>query len=95
MNEDRIKVLLVEDDASLGFVVQDILKTEGYIVHLATDGAEGLQKFSSQTYDLCLLDVMLPKKDGFTLARDIRKQNETVPIIFITAKGITRALAKF
>jgi len=90
MNEVRIKVLLVEDDASLGFVVQDILKTEGYIVHLATDGAEGLQKFSSQTYDLCLLDVMLPKKDGFTLARDIRKQNDTVPIIFITAKGMSQ-----
>jgi DNA-binding response OmpR family regulator len=90
MSLEKLKILLVEDDQSLGFVVQDILKNEGYMVHLATDGAEGLQKFSSQSYDICLLDVMLPKKDGFSLAKDIRKLNENVPIIFITAKGMNQ-----
>lgn len=83
------RILLVEDDYNLGFVIQDLLRLEGYKVHLAKDGKEGLQQFNKEDYDLCLFDVMLPHKDGFSLAEDIRKVNETIPIVFLTAKGMT------
>ena len=82
------KILLVEDDPGLGFVIQDTLKDHGFTVHLCRDGKEGLQQFHSNNYDLCLLDVMMPKKDGFELARDIRGLKEDVPIIFLTAKSM-------
>ena len=81
-------ILLVEDDFNLGLVIQDLLRLDGFNVHLARDGKEGLQRFNSTRYDLCLLDVMLPHKDGFTLAEDIRKVNAEVPIVFLTAKGM-------
>jgi DNA-binding response OmpR family regulator len=84
----ELRILLVEDDFNLGLVIQDLLKLEGYQVHLARDGKEGLHCFNAQRYDLCLLDVMLPHKDGFTLAEDIRKINAQVPIVFLTAKGM-------
>jgi DNA-binding response OmpR family regulator len=87
--KDRIKILLVEDDLNLGFVIQDHLRNEGYSTDLEKDGYAGFQKFYNQTYDLCILDVMLPKKDGFTLAEDIRKINTEVPILFLTAKSLT------
>jgi len=86
---DQIKILLVEDDRNLGFVIQDTLKMQGYKVHLCQDGKEGLQRFNQEQYDLCLLDVMMPKKDGFSLAQDIRKTNSQVPIVFLTAKSMT------
>lgn len=82
------RILLVEDDFNLGFVIQDLLRLEGYTVHLAKDGKEGLLQFNREQYDLCLLDVMLPSKDGFTLAEDIRKINADIPIVFLTAKGM-------
>lgn len=85
---NKARILLVEDDFNLGFVIQDLLKMEGYTVHLSKDGKEGLMQFNKEAYDLCLLDVMMPKKDGFSLAEDIRKINASVPIIFITAKGM-------
>ncbi|MFN0030817.1 MAG: response regulator transcription factor [Flavobacteriales bacterium] len=81
------RILLVEDDMNLGFVVQDSLKMEGYKVHLCKDGKEGLNQFNKEQYDLCLLDVMMPKKDGFSLAEDIRMVNPDVPIVFLTAKN--------
>jgi len=81
-------VLYVEDDTNLGFVVQDGLKAEGYLVHLIRDGKTALQQFNSKPYDICVLDVMLPEKDGFSLAQDIRKVNAEVPIIFLTARGL-------
>ncbi|NUM49628.1 MAG: response regulator transcription factor [Flavobacteriales bacterium] len=84
----KIKILLVEDDTNLGFVVQDNLKKAGYDVKLCIDGQMGLQTFLNEAFDLCLLDVMMPKKDGFSLAEDIRKQNAEVPIIFLTAKSM-------
>lgn len=87
MSEPKQKILLVEDDMSLGFVVQDSLKMAGYEVHLCKDGKEGLNYFNQNPYDLCILDVMLPKKDGFSLAKDIRKTSD-VPIVFLTAKGM-------
>jgi DNA-binding response OmpR family regulator len=86
MEQHRAQILLVEDDINLGFVVQDILKSEGFRVHLCKDGKEGLMQFNKEPYDLCLLDVMMPKKDGFSLAEDIRKVNQDVPIIFLTAR---------
>lgn len=82
------RILLVEDDPGLGFVIQDTLVEKGHTVHLCRDGKEGLQQFHLQLYDLCILDVMMPRKDGFELAGDIRKINKEVPIIFLTAKGM-------
>ena len=80
------QLLLVEDDASLGFVTKDQLMAEGYHVDLAADGQEGWEKFRTGSYDLCLLDIMLPKLDGFELAQRIRSVNDFVPIIFLTAR---------
>jgi DNA-binding response OmpR family regulator len=87
MSERKANILLVEDDLNLGFVIQDALKRRGYTVHLCRDGKEGLRKFNEQPYDLCVLDVMLPQKDGFSLAEDIRMVNAQVPIVFLTAKS--------
>lgn len=87
--DDRPNILLVEDDTNLGFVVQDVLKRKGYRVHLCHDGKEGLMQFNQHAYDLCVLDVMLPHKDGFSLAEDIRLTDVHTPIIFLTAKSQT------
>ncbi|WP_443945341.1 response regulator transcription factor [Pedobacter sp. AW1-32] len=81
------KILLVEDDPNLGLLLQDYLQLKGkFDVVLCTDGEEGLRSFNKQNFDLCILDVMMPKKDGFTLGKDIRKVNAHIPIIFATAK---------
>lgn len=85
---EKVNILLVEDDFNLGLVVQDTLKREGFRTHLCRDGKEGLKMFNENQYDLCVLDVMLPEKDGFSLAEDIRKINEGIPIIFLTAKNM-------
>jgi DNA-binding response OmpR family regulator len=83
------KILLVEDDPNLGLLLQDYLQLKGkFDVVLCTDGEQGLQAFTKGTYDLLILDVMMPKKDGFTLGKDVRKINPNVPIIFATAKGM-------
>jgi DNA-binding response OmpR family regulator len=83
------KILLVEDDPNLGQLLQDYLQLKGkFEVVLCTDGEEGLRAFTKQNYDLLILDVMMPKKDGFTLGKDVRKINDHVPIIFATAKGM-------
>lgn len=82
-------ILLVEDDPNLGLLLQDYLQLKGkFEVVLCTDGEEGLKAFSKQDFDLCILDVMMPKKDGFTLGKEIRKINQNVPIIFATAKAM-------
>ncbi|MEX1241612.1 MAG: response regulator transcription factor [Cyclobacteriaceae bacterium] len=80
------KILLVEDDPSLGYVIQDNLTRKGYEVTCCKDGEEGEQAFLNATFDLCILDVMLPKKDGFSLAASIRENDKEVPILFLTAK---------
>ncbi|MEY3050047.1 MAG: hypothetical protein RL365_2085 [Bacteroidota bacterium] len=85
----KISILLAEDDINLGFVIADQLRAEGYHVSLTTDGVEALKRFNEQLYHLCIFDVMMPKKDGFTLARDIRQINSDVPILFLTAKSMT------
>ena len=83
------KILLVEDDPNLGMLLQDYLQLKGkFEVVLCKDGEEGLRAFTKQGFDLLILDVMMPKKDGFTLGKEIRKFNERVPIIFATAKGM-------
>lgn len=83
------KILLVEDDPNLGLLLQDYLQLKGkFEVVLCVDGEEGLKAFSKQEFDLCILDVMMPKKDGFTLGKEIRKINQQVPIIFATAKAM-------
>lgn len=85
----KIKILLVEDDTSLGFIISDQLKSDGYQVTLCTDGAEGFKKFNEEKFHLCIFDVMMPKKDGFSLAKDVRKINTDIPILFLTAKSMT------
>jgi DNA-binding response OmpR family regulator len=83
------KILLVEDDPNLGLLLEDYLQLKGkFKVVLAKDGDAGLKAFTAQEFDICILDVMMPKKDGFTLAKEIRKMNANVPIIFATAKGM-------
>lgn len=84
----NIKILLVEDDANLGFVIADQLKSEGYQVTLCSNGMDGHIKFSESTYHLCIFDVMMPKKDGFTLAEEIRRINKNVPILFLSARAM-------
>ncbi len=83
----EVKILLVEDDTSLGFVIADQLKSDGYNVTLCTDGSEGFQRFNQDKFHLCICDVMMPKKDGFTLAKEIRQVDKEIPILFLTAKG--------
>lgn len=80
------RILLVEDDPNFGIVLKDYLSLSNYLVTLAKDGVEGLIVFKNNDFDLCILDVMMPRKDGFTLAQDIRKSNKEIPIVFLTAK---------
>ena len=82
----KTKILLVEDDINLGDVLCDYLELQDHEVVRAMDGVEGLEIFKSGNFDLLILDVMLPRKDGFTLAAEIREKNPQVPIIFLTAR---------
>lgn len=81
------RVLVVEDDKNLGKVLTDYLTSKNYLVQLAEDGEIGFDFFTNNDYDIIILDVMMPKKDGFSLAKDIRKMNKDIPIIFLTAKS--------
>ncbi len=84
-----MRILLVEDDPNLGMLLQDYLQLKGkFDVVLCKDGEEGLKAFIKSTFDLLILDVMMPKKDGFTLGKEIRKMNARIPIIFATAKAM-------
>lgn len=86
--EKDLKILMVEDDINLGYLVKENFSTKGFSVHLCTDGEQGWQSFLEREFDLILLDVMMPKKDGFSLAKMIRKNNSAIPIIFLTAKSM-------
>ena len=88
MEKENEKILLVEDDPNFGTVLKDYLTLNDYDVTLAKNGMEGFEKFKKDDYHLCILDVMMPYKDGFTLAKEIRAKNEEVPIIFLTAKAL-------
>ncbi|WKS95485.1 response regulator transcription factor [Riemerella columbina] len=82
------KILLVEDDQSFGAVLKDYLTINNFEVTLATDGEVGLKEFTDQDFDICIFDVMMPKKDGFTLAEEVKKLEKNVPIIFLTARNL-------
>lgn len=88
MDRSEIRILVVEDDENLGRLLSDYLGVKGYDVTLKRDGEEGFKAFIEDDYSLCLLDVMMPKKDGFTLAREIRQLKSSIPIIFLTAKSM-------
>lgn len=88
------KILLVEDDNNFGSILRDYLTLHSYETTLAKNGIEGLEKFRKYNYDLCILDVMMPFKDGFSLASDIRSINEEVPLIFLTAKSLKEDVIK-
>lgn len=82
------RVLLAEDDPNLGHLLQEYLDAKGFVTELATNGKEGFDKFRRGTWDICLLDVMMPVKDGYTLAKEIREITKDVPIVFLTAKSM-------
>ena len=88
------RVLVVEDDKNLGKVLTDYLTSKNYLVQLAEDGEIGFDFFTNNDYDIIILDVMMPKKDGFSLAKDIRKMNKDIPIIFLTAKSQKESIIK-
>ncbi|MBU2649938.1 MAG: response regulator transcription factor [Bacteroidetes bacterium] len=88
MDKNRISVLLVEDDPNLGLLLKDYLDLLDYNTTLCTNGKHGLDTFSELHFDLCIFDVMLPVMDGFALAAEIRKTNEAIPIIFLTARSM-------
>ena len=86
--ETQTKILLVEDDQNLGDLLKDYLESEDFFVVLERDGNAGLKAYQSQAFDLCIFDVMMPKTDGLTLAKKVRKQDARIPIIFLTAKSM-------
>ena len=88
MPEYKAKILLVEDDPTLSYVVKDSLQSNGYDVVHCPDGETAWQQFMKHNFDICLLDVMLPKKDGMALAGQIRKKNESIPILMLTSKSM-------
>lgn len=90
----KIKILLVEDEKNFGIVMRDYLQMNNYAVTLCEDGLIGLSQFQSGTFDVCVVDVMMPKMDGFTLVEEIRKTNTQVPILFLTARSMREDMLK-
>ena len=88
------QILLVEDDDNFGTVLRDYLQLNGYNVVLTRNGLEGFEKFKKNEFDICILDVMMPYKDGFTLAKEIRSKDKTTPIVFLTAKSMKEDVLK-
>jgi two-component system OmpR family response regulator len=86
--EEKLKLFLCEDDENLGMLLREYLQAKGYNTDLYTDGEAGYKGFVKEKYDLCILDVMMPKKDGITLVKEIRVINTDIPIIFLTAKNM-------
>jgi two-component system, OmpR family, response regulator len=86
--DDKLRILLCEDDENLGMLLREYLQAKGYSTELCPDGEAGYKAFLKSKFDICVLDVMMPKKDGFTLAADIRQANSDIPIIFLTAKNL-------
>ncbi|MDR1436946.1 MAG: response regulator transcription factor [Candidatus Symbiothrix sp.] len=84
--EEKVRIFMCEDDENLGMLLREYLQAKGFLVDLFADGEAGSKAFPKEKYDICILDVMMPKKDGFTLAQEIRASNGEIPIIFLTAK---------
>ena len=89
MENKKPRILYVEDDETLRYITAENLERKGYVVVQCGDGEEAFARYHQMDFDICLLDVMLPKLDGFTLARMIRKENLDIPIIFVSAKSLT------
>jgi DNA-binding response OmpR family regulator len=87
-NNNKAKVFLAEDDTSLGFVIKDNLEDEGFEVVHCQDGQTAMERFNKDEFDICLLDVMMPNKDGFAVAKKIRQQSDLIPILFLTSKSM-------
>jgi DNA-binding response OmpR family regulator len=87
-NNSKAKVFLAEDDMSLGFVIKDNLEEEGFEVVHCSDGQTAMERFNKDEFDICLLDVMMPNKDGFAVAKKIRQQSDLIPILFLTSKSL-------
>ena len=85
---ENVKLLLCEDDPNLGILLKEFLELKKFDVYHGKDGKEGLELYQKDVFDICVLDVMMPKMDGFTLAKLIRQRNKEIPIIFLTAKGL-------
>lgn len=94
MNDTNNRILLVEDDQNFGIILRDYLIINNYDVIHAKNGMEGFEKFKKNDFDLCILDVMMPYKDGFTLAKEIKEKNPDIPIIFLTAKSLKEDVLK-
>ena len=94
MKVENKKILIVEDDTNFGNILKEYLSLNDYAISLAKNGIEGFEKFKKDEFDLCILDVMMPYKYGFTLAKEIREINETVPLIFLTAKNLKEDVLK-
>ncbi len=92
--DEKKNVLLVEDDPNFGLILRDYLTIKGYDVTLSRDGIHGLNDFKSKDYNICILDVMMPRKDGISLAKQIKKINPNMPIIFLTAKSLKEDMIK-
>jgi len=88
MKANKPKILIAEDDKNMGYLLKENLKVSGFDPVLCINGQQGIDKFKSETFDLCLLDIMMPKKDGLTLAGEIRKTDKNIPIVFLTAKSL-------
>ena len=86
--EEKLNILLCEDDENLGMLLREYLQAKGYNAELCPDGDAGYKAFIKNKYDICVFDVMMPKKDGFTLAKEVRAINSDVPIMFLTAKNL-------
>ena len=85
---DKMRILLCEDDENLGMLLREYLQAKGYETELFADGEAGYRGFVRGRYDICVLDVMMPKKDGFTLAQEIKQADKDMPIVFLTAKTL-------
>ena len=94
MNNSNKKILIVEDDPNFGKILKEYLTLNDYDIVLAKNGIEGFEKFNKSYFDLCILDIMMPYKDGFTLAKEIREKNDEVPIFFLTAKHLKEDVLK-
>ncbi len=91
---NKIKLLLAEDEASLGIIIKESLESRNFTVTLCKNGEYAFEEFTKSNFDALVLDIMMPKKDGFTLAKEIRQINKTIPILFLTAKSQTADVVK-
>ncbi len=90
----QTKLLLVEDEKNFGAILKDYLKMNGFAVEWCEDGEQGLRAFKTSTFDLCIIDIMMPKKDGFTLSSEIKAINKNIPLVFLTARGMRDDMIK-